>query len=36
MIKFSVKNLNCTYITFKLTGEFGEKISKKFALSKYD
>lgn len=34
--KFSVKNLNCPYITFKLTGEFGEKNSKKFVPNKYD
>lgn len=33
--KYSVKNLHFPYITFKLTGEFGEKISKKFVLSKY-
>ncbi len=34
--KFSVKNLLFPYITFKLTGEFGEKISKKFKLIKLD
>lgn len=34
--KYSVKNLHFPYIAFKLTGEFGEKISKKFVLSKYD
>ena len=34
--KYSVKNLHFPYITFKLTREFGEKISKKFVLSKYD
>lgn len=28
--KFSVKNLDLPYITFKLTGDYGEKISKKF------
>ena len=27
--KFSVKNLNCSYIRFKLIGEYGEKVSKK-------
>ena len=31
--KFSVKNLNCAYITFKLIGEYGEKVSKKFKLT---
>ena len=30
--KFSVKNLDLPYITFKLTGDYGEKISKKFYL----
>lgn len=34
--KFSVKNLHLPYITFKLTGEFGKKISKKFILIKCD
>ena len=33
--KFSVKNLDLPYIIFKLTGEYGEKISKKFNLNKY-
>lgn len=31
--KFSVKNLYCSYIIFKLTGEYGEKFSKKFNLN---
>ena len=30
--KFSVENLDLPYITFKLTGDYGEKISKKFYL----
>lgn len=33
--KFSVKNLYCSYLTFKLTGEYGEKISKRFDLIVY-
>lgn len=32
---FSVKNLCCTFITFKLIGEYGEKVSKKFKLIEY-
>lgn len=31
--KFSVKNLNCSYIRFKLIGEYGEKVSKNFKLT---
>ncbi|MGN1212654.1 MAG: hypothetical protein ACI4TZ_01310 [Christensenellales bacterium] len=30
--EFSVKNLRISYITFKLTGEYGEKVSRKFNL----
>lgn len=30
--KFSVKNLHLHYITFKLVGDYGEKVSKKFNL----
>lgn len=29
---FSVKDLRCLCLTFKLTGEHGEKVSKKFDL----
>lgn len=29
---FSVKDLSCSNLTFKLTGEYGEKVSKKFCL----
>ena len=34
--KFSVKNLICKYIIFKITGEYGEKISKRFNLVSYN
>ena len=34
--KYSVKNLHCSYVTFKLIGEFGEKFSKRFDLSLND
>ena len=34
--KFSVKNLYCSHITFKLTGEYGEEVSKKFNLITYN
>lgn len=34
--KFSVKNLYFPYITFKLLGKYGEKISKKFNLVPYN
>ena len=33
--KFSVKNLYCSYIYFKVTGEYGEKVSKRFNLIAY-
>ena len=33
--KFSVKNLDLPYITFKLTGDYGEKVSKRFNLIAY-
>ncbi len=34
--RFSVKNSHCSYLMFKLTGEYGEKISKKFNLISYE
>lgn len=33
--KFSVKDLYCPFISFKLTGDYGEKISRKFELFAY-
>ena len=33
---FSVKDLNSKYVIFKLTGKYGEKISKKFELLEYE
>lgn len=33
--KFSVKNLDLPYITFKLTGDYGEKVSKRINLIAY-
>lgn len=33
--KFSVKDLHCSYVTFKLTGDYGSKLSKKFNLIAY-